>query len=70
MKKMLFAFASSAMLLGTITSCGGSDDVQEEVNEELKQEITALDSVNTLIESETQDIQEASQNLENLLEEL
>lgn len=69
MKKVLFAFASFAMLLGSMASCGGSD-VQEKINKELKQEITILDSTTTVLEAEVQELKDASKELDNLLNEL
>jgi hypothetical protein len=59
----LFLFATALLLF----SCGNQ---QPEVDETLKQEIIQIDSANQVLESTANEIEEANEEVKNLIEDL
>lgn len=53
-----------------LISCGGDTPTEEPVSEELKQEITTLETENEELEEIKADIDESSEELDKLLDEL
>jgi peptidoglycan hydrolase CwlO-like protein len=66
MKKIIFTFLAASLL---IAGCGPSASEKKEI-EKLEAEAVELDSISNVIETAKQDIEEATQELDELINEL